>query len=377
MPRRQPAVGRAGTVSRGWQLELLTCEHASNAVPDGVALGVRDEVLHSHVAWDPGSAEIARALAEAWPVPLLAGAYSRLVVDLNRDPDGPHAVPEVAFGESVPGNAALPPAARAERIARWHAPFRRSVREVVAAVPPWRRILHLSLHSFTPTLVAHGRTEVRTYPVGVLFDPDRRAEAEIADRLLGALRRAGWDARANQPYLGTGEGTTSWLRRELPAARYAGLEIEWNHGGADDARARLCRDLVEALSRFAPREAARYRPSSGGGVQVSELNDTEREVFLALLAHLAEADSRIDPGEVLEIDALAEEMGIDDMQERLMRARGATPTREALLAALEKVERPDARELVRTVLFDLAQSDGERTEAETELLEAVTRAWRS
>jgi hypothetical protein len=111
-------------------------------------------------------------------------------------------------------------------------------------------------------------------------------------------------------------------------------------------------------------------------VQVQELNDTEREVFLALLAHLAEADDRIDPGEVLEIDALAEEMGIDDVRERLMRARGATPTRADLLAAVSKVERRDARELIRTVLFDLAQSDGERSAAETEILEALTEAWR-
>lgn len=111
-------------------------------------------------------------------------------------------------------------------------------------------------------------------------------------------------------------------------------------------------------------------------MQVQELNDIERDVFLALLAHLAEADARIDPGEVLEIDALAEEMGITDMRERLMRARGATPTRDDLLAALGRVQRPDARELIRTVLFDLAQADGERSESETELLDALTRAWR-
>lgn len=110
-------------------------------------------------------------------------------------------------------------------------------------------------------------------------------------------------------------------------------------------------------------------------MQVQELNDIEREVLLALLAHLAEADARIDPGEVLEIDALAEEMGITNIRERLMRARGATQTRQDLLAALQKVTRPDARDLIRTVLSDLAQSDGERTPAETELLDAVAGVW--
>lgn len=112
-------------------------------------------------------------------------------------------------------------------------------------------------------------------------------------------------------------------------------------------------------------------------MQVQELNDTEREVFLALLAHLAEADARIDPGEVLEIDDLAEEMGITNIRERLMRARGATPTRKDLLAALSRVQRPDAREVILTVLSDLAQSDGERSHPESEILEAVAKAWRS
>lgn len=111
-------------------------------------------------------------------------------------------------------------------------------------------------------------------------------------------------------------------------------------------------------------------------MQVQELNDTEREVLLALLAHIAEADERIDPSEVLEIDALAEEMGIADMRERLMRARGATPTRDDLLAAIRKVQRHDARELIRTILFDLAQSDGERSAAEHEILQALTEVWR-
>jgi uncharacterized tellurite resistance protein B-like protein len=110
-------------------------------------------------------------------------------------------------------------------------------------------------------------------------------------------------------------------------------------------------------------------------VQVQDLDDSEREVFLALLAHLAEADARIDPGEVLEIDAIAEEMGITDIRERLMRARGATPTRDDVLAVAQKVGRPDARELIRTVLFDLAQSDGERSADENELLEALNRIW--
>lgn len=111
-------------------------------------------------------------------------------------------------------------------------------------------------------------------------------------------------------------------------------------------------------------------------MQVQELNDTEREVFLALLAHLAEADARIHPGEVMEIDDLADEMGITNIRERLMRARGGTQTRADLLSALQRVTRTEARTLIQGVLSNLAQSDGERTPSESELLDAVAAVWR-
>jgi uncharacterized tellurite resistance protein B-like protein len=110
---------------------------------------------------------------------------------------------------------------------------------------------------------------------------------------------------------------------------------------------------------------------------LSELTDTEREVLLALLAHLAESDARIDPQEVLEIDAIAEEMGIEAVRDRLMRARAANPDPEALVARLAALERRESRELIRTVLFDLARSDGEDAGEEVALLEAVTRALRT
>ena len=35
--------------------------------------------------------------------------------------------------------------------------------------------------------------------------------------------------RRNFPYRGVTDGVCTWLRKQLPAARYAGLEIELNH----------------------------------------------------------------------------------------------------------------------------------------------------
>ena len=110
-------------------------------------------------------------------------------------------------------------------------------------------------------------------------------------------------------------------------------------------------------------------------VNLTDLERGEWEVLLALLAHLAEADEHIDPAEVLELHGIADELGVDDVMNQLMRARGAVRTREDLLAAAATVTRVEARELMRTLLFDLAQADGDRSDAERDLLDDVTRVW--
>ncbi len=110
-------------------------------------------------------------------------------------------------------------------------------------------------------------------------------------------------------------------------------------------------------------------------MNVHELDPAEWKVLLALLAHLAEADERIDPAEVLELHGLADEFGERDVMGELQRARAATRTRDDLLALASTVQRDEARELMRTLLFDLAQADGDRSDAERDLLDDVTRVW--
>jgi len=44
------------------------------------------------------------------------------------------------------------------------------------------------------------------------------------------LEAQGLRVRMNYPYSGTSDGFTTQLRKQLPAARYAALEIETNQG---------------------------------------------------------------------------------------------------------------------------------------------------
>jgi predicted N-formylglutamate amidohydrolase len=206
---------------------VLSCEHASRALPEGVSPGVSDDVLASHVGWDPGALAVAKAIADGTGIPLHAGRWSRLVVDLNRASGSPGAVPASAFGVDVPGNAALSAEERAARLQRFHGPWREELRRSVRrGIEGSGACVHLSVHTFDGSLDAR-RADLE---VGVLFDPARLWGRLVAEELLVSLREAGLEARPNEPYLGTEDGTTTWLRGVFAPDRYAGLELEVRQG---------------------------------------------------------------------------------------------------------------------------------------------------
>lgn len=233
-------MGRPADLS--WRA-LFTCEHASNGVPAGLDLGVDPSVLDSHVAWDEGAVLVARALAGSRP--LFEGQFSRLLCDLNRREEDPGVIPAVAFGTPVPGNQGLSAEQRQARLSTWHRPWRAQVFAAIRGiVDRGDACLHLSVHSFTPVL--HG--QARTVQVGVLHDPARAGDRLWAHRLLLALQQAGLDARLDEPYRGTDEGFTTWLRERLPEDRYAGLELELSQGLRPAEREAVVQALRDALA---------------------------------------------------------------------------------------------------------------------------------
>jgi len=174
---------------------LLTCDHASNAIPRALDdLGLPPVALRQHIAWDIGAAAVTRLLAEALDAPALLTGYSRLVVDCNRDPGDPTSIPAVSDGVALPGNRDLTAAARAARLAacfaRYHAAIAAHLDALLdAGTPP----ALLSIHSFTPAMAG----EARPWHIGILWDKDGR----IPQPLLAALRADPAIAVGdNQPY---------------------------------------------------------------------------------------------------------------------------------------------------------------------------------
>lgn len=198
---------------------VLTCEHASNRVPAWLQgrFAVPGEVLASHRGWDPGALEVFQELVKAWkPSLAMTGCYTRLAVELNRSQHHPRLFSSWAQNLSEDDRARL---LREE----WH-PFRSAVHNHVAQclVAPQAMVLHVSVHSFTPHL--DGVT--RNCEVGLLYDPAREAELEIAKGWQAELQSShNWRVRRNYPYRGNADGHTTALRREF-GARYRGLELE-------------------------------------------------------------------------------------------------------------------------------------------------------
>ena len=157
---------------------LLTVEHATNFIPPALRnLGLPDDLIQDHVAWDIGALEVAKGMARALDAPLVAAPASRLLIDPNRDYSAHDLIPETAESVPVPGNMRLSEEERAERIAAYHVPYHAGIEEVLRAHPGIAAIV--SIHSFTPELFG----KKRPWHAGVLHDEDTRLADPIYDFL--------------------------------------------------------------------------------------------------------------------------------------------------------------------------------------------------
>lgn len=191
---------------------LLLCDHAANAVPDDIDLGIDRALLGRHIAIDIGAADVTRALAAQLGAPAMLASVSRLVIDLHRQPDHPGLIPEVSDGHVIPGNVG---ADRLARIARFHAPYHRAL---ATQIRQQRPRLIASIHSFTPMLEQAGTP--RPWEIGILYNRDARA-AQMAIALFAAQGVVTGD---NQPY--SGRLLNATLNRHGEANGIASLAIE-------------------------------------------------------------------------------------------------------------------------------------------------------
>lgn len=218
---------------------VLVADHASNAVPADITLGIPERLMHEHIALDIGTEAIAELLARDHAIPAHIAAVSRLVCDLNREEDAPGLVPESSDGHLIPGNIG---ADRGARLARFHRPYHTALADWLAAAEP---ALILSLHSFTPRLETSDAA--RPWQVGVLYNQDDRA-ARIAIPLLEA---EGLMVGDNLPYSGRDLNYTMNRHAEAHGRHYLGIELRQDLVQTPAEHARWAALLANVAQRVA------------------------------------------------------------------------------------------------------------------------------
>jgi len=197
---------------------IVTCEHAGNQVPEQylhIFSNIKD-ILESHRGYDPGAAEIARFLATEYSAPLFLCETTRLLIEPNRSLDNHQLYSEYSQGLFETDHDLI--------LQRYYYPHRNSVEDVISKLT--KPVLHLSVHTFTPVL--NGMQ--RSVDVGLLFDPARKAETDFCGRLMDAMEQMlpGLRIEFNEPYKGTDDGFTTYLRTKFDDEDYLGIEIEIN-----------------------------------------------------------------------------------------------------------------------------------------------------
>jgi predicted N-formylglutamate amidohydrolase len=176
---------------------LVTCDHATNRVPDwvgGGSLGIDPADMSRHIALDVGAAGLALRLAERLEAPCILSDFSRLVIDPNRGEDDPTLVMRLYDGTIIPANRRITPAELRERLDRLYRPYHAALARLAA-----RRgdTVIVAVHSFTPCL--RGRPP-RPWHAGILYpEQDPRLSRPLIAELSADPALCVGD---NQPYHG-------------------------------------------------------------------------------------------------------------------------------------------------------------------------------
>lgn len=223
---------------------IVTCEHAGKNIPPTYQTLFTEahEVLSTHRGWDIGALPIAQTLADRLQVPLYYEETSRLLIEMNRSEDNPALFSEFTHS--------LDEAIRQQLIQEIYLPYRnRVVTALQEALAKYAQVLHFSVHTFTP--VFDGKK--RTTDIGLLYDPERTAEVHLCQHLYEYLSNhlPGMQVDYNEPYKGTDDGFSTFLRNHLPENQYLGIEIEINQKFAGSNQAvEITEILSDGLRNF-------------------------------------------------------------------------------------------------------------------------------
>lgn len=229
-PYRQVGTIRPGGI-------ICVADHASNFVPDDIALGIPPALLDDHIALDIGVEGVADRLARRHGIPAHIACISRLVVDLHRKESEAAVVPMSSDGYTIAGNIG---ADIEKRLDLYHRPYHAALAEWLDAAQPE---LIVALHSFTPALASSD--EERPWEVALLYNRDDSA-ARHAIRLFG---ERGLTVGDNQPYSGKQLNATMDRHAEAHGRPYLTIEIRQDQIATEAGQSRWAA-LVADVARM-------------------------------------------------------------------------------------------------------------------------------
>ena len=174
---------------------LLTSDHYGRLLPMKLGdLGLSENELKRHIAWDIGIAGVAERLSDHLDAHLIAQRYSRLVIDCNRPIGAPSSIPVFSEATAIPGNEAV---SRENADARQHEifdPYHVRIDQVINGRARAKRpTVLVSLHSFTPVYAG----VARPWHIAALYQRD----TILPPLLLQAFRAEGdLVVGDNEPY---------------------------------------------------------------------------------------------------------------------------------------------------------------------------------
>lgn len=225
---------------------VLTCEHAGNEVPEKYRhlFEGHGDVLQTHRGIDIGALELTNTISRKMKREAYLHTITRLLVDLNRSVRNPTLFSE--FTRDLPDDI------RQQIFEEYYRPHRNRVEaKIKKIIAEGNQVIHLGVHTFTP--IWEGKE--REVDVGFLYDPQRKGEKRFCQRWRRLLAEHSTELRLkmNQPYKGTMDGFTTYLRKEYDADHYIGMEIEVNQRFVSPEKkeqwARLQQNLADTFKK--------------------------------------------------------------------------------------------------------------------------------
>ncbi len=202
---------------------LFVADHSSNLIPPDLGdLGLDPGLLEDHIAVDVGVDPLTRTLRDRMGARAYFGSVSRLVLDVNREPDHPGLIPDSSDGILIPGNQDLSDAEVQRRVLKYHHEYHDGLAAEIDTIETKSRgAILVSIHSFTPRL-REKPTLQRPWHIGLLYNRDAR----LATKALEWFgKNTSLTIGDNEPYSGKALNYTMDRHAEARGLPYLTLEF--------------------------------------------------------------------------------------------------------------------------------------------------------